>query len=122
MPSSLEVWTQRAGRAGQSPSLQARAILLAERSMFQQKKAPKKRKKKNSPNESQSEDSLGSESKSDMVWGKVVNPNLREWIVTLGCRRDITDGYFQNPGVRKGELIGTVSAYGRHTYSDLQYH
>jgi len=116
MPSSLEVWTQRAGRAGRTPSLQARAILLAERSMFQQKRAPKKRKKKTSPNESQSEDGSGSESESDMVWGKVVDPNMREWIVTLGCRRNITDRYFQNPGTRKSELIGTATAYSRHTY------
>ncbi|KIM51773.1 hypothetical protein SCLCIDRAFT_18307 [Scleroderma citrinum Foug A] len=42
VPSSLEVWTQWAGRAGRSPTLQARAVLLAERSMFQQKRAPKK--------------------------------------------------------------------------------
>ena len=90
--------------------------------MFQQKRAPKKRRKKNSPNESQSEDSLGSESESDMVWGKVVNPSLRKWIVTLECHRDITDRYFQNPGKRKSEFISSAAAYGRHTYCDLQSH
>ncbi|KAH7921723.1 P-loop containing nucleoside triphosphate hydrolase protein, partial [Leucogyrophana mollusca] len=30
IPSSLEVWAQRAGRAGRSPNIQARAVLLAE--------------------------------------------------------------------------------------------
>ena len=87
--------------------------------MFQQKRAPKKRRKKNSPNESQSDDSLGSESESDMVWGKVVDPSLREWIVTLQCHRDIADRYFQNPGKRQSEFINSAAVYSRHTYCDL---
>ncbi|KAJ7196619.1 hypothetical protein GGX14DRAFT_375854, partial [Mycena pura] len=43
VPSSLSVWIQRAGRGGRDPSLQARAILLYEKSMFMRKK---KRKRK----------------------------------------------------------------------------
>ncbi|KAJ7635918.1 hypothetical protein B0H17DRAFT_902354, partial [Mycena rosella] len=35
VPSSLAVWTQRAGRAGRSPDLRTCAIMLVERSMFQ---------------------------------------------------------------------------------------
>lgn len=38
MPTSLEVWTQRAGRAGRSVDVQAQAILLVEKSMFQLQK------------------------------------------------------------------------------------
>jgi bloom syndrome protein len=42
VPSSLSVWTQRAGRAGRSPELHARAILLVEKSMFQRRKKRKR--------------------------------------------------------------------------------
>ncbi|KAF8215472.1 P-loop containing nucleoside triphosphate hydrolase protein [Mycena galopus ATCC 62051] len=41
VPSSLAVWTQRAGRAGRFPGLQARAIMLVEKSMFRQQKPRK---------------------------------------------------------------------------------
>jgi superfamily II DNA helicase RecQ len=42
VPSSLEVWTQHAGRAGQSPDIHTRAILLVEESMFQLQKKKEK--------------------------------------------------------------------------------
>ena len=83
------------------------------------KKSPQKTTEKNSPNKSQSDDSLGSESESDMVWGKVVDPSLHEWIVTLQCRRNITDRYFQNPDKRQSEFISSAAVYGRRTYCDL---
>ena len=35
VPSSLSIWMQRAGRAGRSPSVQARAILLVQPTVFQ---------------------------------------------------------------------------------------
>jgi len=38
VPSSLLVWIQRAGRAGRSPNINAQAILMVEKSMFQRKK------------------------------------------------------------------------------------
>ena len=112
VPSSLEVWTQRAGRAGRSPHVQARAVLLAERSMFQQKKAVKKRKINEIPDEIESqsgeskdgsESEKGEEDSRELVWAKMVDPNLREWIMTTGCRRDVSDQYFQNPGKRQGK-------------------
>ncbi|KAF8833152.1 P-loop containing nucleoside triphosphate hydrolase protein, partial [Paxillus ammoniavirescens] len=111
VPSSLEVWTQRAGRAGRTANLQAKAILLVEKSMFQRKKpSHKKRKVDASDGGSSSDDSGVSDVDCDggevaLVWGKVVDPSLREWIETPGCRRDITDNYFKNPGQQKGEYI-----------------
>ncbi|KAF6746517.1 P-loop containing nucleoside triphosphate hydrolase protein, partial [Ephemerocybe angulata] len=44
VPTSLSVWVQRAGRAGRSPSIQAQAILLVEKSVFKRKKAGAKSK------------------------------------------------------------------------------
>ncbi|KAF8338569.1 hypothetical protein F5887DRAFT_1062442 [Amanita rubescens] len=35
IPSSLSIWMQRAGQAGQSPNVQARAILLVQSTVFQ---------------------------------------------------------------------------------------
>ena len=82
VPSSLEVWTQQAGRAGQMPHVQACAVLLAEHSMFQRKKAAKKQKINEIPDEiksqsGESEDGSESEDASrELVWGKVVDPNI----------------------------------------------
>ena len=109
VPSSLEVWTQQAGQAGRMPHVQARAVLLAERSMFQRKKAAKKWKINEIPDEiesqsGESEDGSESEEASrELVWGKAVDPNMQEWIMATGCRRDVSDQYFQNPGKRQGK-------------------
>ncbi|KAF6765871.1 P-loop containing nucleoside triphosphate hydrolase protein [Ephemerocybe angulata] len=65
VPSSLSVWVQRAGRAGSSPQLQARAILLVEKSTFKQQKANLKSKEVG-------EDSL--------EWVKKVESAIWEWI------------------------------------------
>ena len=86
------------------PHVQARAVLLAEHSRFQQKKAAKKRKINEIPDEiesqsGESEDGSESEEASrELVWGKAVDPNMREWIMATGCRCDVSDQYFQNPG------------------------
>ncbi|KAJ7619939.1 P-loop containing nucleoside triphosphate hydrolase protein [Mycena polygramma] len=119
VPSSLAVWTQRAGRAGRDPSLQARAILLYEKSMFMRKK---KRKRKGNPttpsapappepdasdseSSSDSDDEFGfgaadggiyskdhvKEPNDGKEWGKVVDPVIRQYIQTKLCRRDVTD-------------------------------
>jgi hypothetical protein len=37
-------------------------------------------------------------------WVKKVDADLRTWIETRACRRDITDKHFDNPSVRKGEV------------------
>ncbi|KAJ7753109.1 hypothetical protein DFH07DRAFT_683723, partial [Mycena maculata] len=59
VPGSLPIWVQCAGRAGRSPELQARAILLIEKSMFQRKK--KRKRKGKAKGEADSGSSLESE-------------------------------------------------------------
>lgn len=83
VPSSFSIWLQRAGRAGRSILIAARAILLVQPSVFQEL-APKK----------------GAEPTEDVVFRKKVEEGLREWIETEGCRRDIVDEYFDNGTVR----------------------
>ena len=93
VPLSLSVWIQHAGRAGRSPDINARAIMLAEKSMFQWRK---KRSRKNAADDfdSKSDDSQsdgddsGEEVDGDsdkMEWGKKVEPELRQWIETEDC-------------------------------------
>ncbi|KAJ7152391.1 P-loop containing nucleoside triphosphate hydrolase protein [Mycena filopes] len=65
VPSSLPVWIQRAGRAGRSSELQARAILLVERSMFQRRKKRKRGAGKASTKPSREPESSDSDSGSD---------------------------------------------------------
>jgi len=115
IPSSLEVWTQQAGRAGRQPDLQARAVLMAEQSMFQRRKPAKKKKRRghHPGDEEQRSSSSSDESSSEgerqrMEWGKAVDPHLREWIETDSCRCDITDKYFGNPKERKGEFTALI--------------
>ncbi|KAJ7272391.1 P-loop containing nucleoside triphosphate hydrolase protein [Mycena rebaudengoi] len=101
LPKSLTVWTQRAGRAGRSPNLHARAILLVEKSAFQRKKAPKgKTPGRGDASDSESSDSSsGSDAAADdgMVWGKKVEEPLRKYITGKRCRRDVADEHFNNP-------------------------
>ncbi|KAF8168911.1 P-loop containing nucleoside triphosphate hydrolase protein [Pholiota molesta] len=108
VPSSLAVWTQRAGRAGRSANINARAILLVEKSMFERTK--KRRRKAAPPGELEdtfpeelgADEEEGSEVELDAEnieseWKKKVEDALRRWIETTGCRRDIADTYFHNP-------------------------
>ncbi|CAA7271578.1 unnamed protein product [Cyclocybe aegerita] len=144
VPSSLSVWMQRAGRAGRDPSINACAILLVEKSMFEQQKIRKGRKKKGVGDEAahEVEEEIGggdeveveveveeirneedAEGAGDDVAGAVggdaegpptvdehaetprpgyefrkkVDKDLRCWIVTKDCRRDVADDYFGNP-------------------------
>ncbi|KAJ7474944.1 P-loop containing nucleoside triphosphate hydrolase protein [Mycena latifolia] len=99
VPSSLSVWIQRAGRAGRSPEIHARAILLVEKSMFQRRKKRKRgagKDKTPAPHEPESSDSdSSSESGAEdlppepvstaddgLEWGKQVDPVMREYIST----------------------------------------
>ncbi|KAF8207647.1 P-loop containing nucleoside triphosphate hydrolase protein [Mycena galopus ATCC 62051] len=114
VPSSLAVWTQRAGRAGRSLGIQARAILLVEKSMFKRRK--KRKPGGDRPAPAPDPDSSESDSDSDaenptasarpvddgMEWGKNVDPVLRQYISTKLCRRDMSDRHFNNPP-RRGE-------------------
>ncbi|KAF8987973.1 P-loop containing nucleoside triphosphate hydrolase protein [Cyathus striatus] len=92
IPSSLSVWIQWAGCAGRTFNIEARAILLAEISMFKQQKASMKTKY----------DHKGNEDLDDgREWVKKVELELRRWIETKECRRDILDLYFDNPPGRQ---------------------
>ncbi|KAJ7260767.1 P-loop containing nucleoside triphosphate hydrolase protein [Mycena rebaudengoi] len=119
VPSSLSVWIQRAGRAGRSPHIRARAIMLVEVSMFQRVKRRKgANNTENEPppeaadSDSSSESDLDDEGRvraptaaaaptavedDGKEWKKKVDPTLREYIETKDCRRDMTDKYFANP-------------------------
>ncbi|KIJ12382.1 hypothetical protein PAXINDRAFT_156979 [Paxillus involutus ATCC 200175] len=83
-PKSLSIWMQRAGRAGRSPLLQARAILLVQPTVFQEKNKTKKDPDKAGLTE----------------YVKAVDEPLRTWIETKECRREIADEYF-NSGVKR---------------------
>jgi superfamily II DNA helicase RecQ len=115
VPSSLSVWIQRAGRAGRSPVINARAILLVEKSMFQWRKKRRMRRRVGDGSEEsgsevdeqeseddEEEDEIGADS-NKMEYGKKVELELRRWIECENCRRDIADKYFNNPPVRKSE-------------------
>lgn len=69
VPTSLSIWNQRYGRAGRSIDIQASAILLVEKSMFQRKKRKKpggkKPGKKPDQTSSDSGESSGNASHSD---------------------------------------------------------
>ncbi|KAK6996361.1 hypothetical protein R3P38DRAFT_2800062 [Favolaschia claudopus] len=124
VPKSLAIWTQRAGRAGRS-GVQARAVMLVERSMFVRKRG---RKGGTGKDASAVEPEIGGESDSDssddeaseavhtsakkskrvpkagkvdlndgLVWAKNVDPIVREYISTTECRRDVADKHFDNP-------------------------
>ncbi|KLO04434.1 P-loop containing nucleoside triphosphate hydrolase protein, partial [Schizopora paradoxa] len=88
VPNSLSTWLQRAGRAGRCQTLQASAILLAERSMFE-KQRPKA--KKNVPG------NPVPPFPPMMIRAKKVDPTLRQWIEATVCRRDVADEYYDNP-------------------------
>ncbi|KAK7043414.1 bloom syndrome, partial [Favolaschia claudopus] len=122
VPKSLAIWTQRAGRAGRS-GIQAEAVMLIEKSMFTRKRP----RKGGTGKEKASEPEIGGHSDSDssddddvepvrtnvkktkkpkaakvdlndgLVWGKNVDPIVREYISTAQCRRDVADEHFDNP-------------------------
>ena len=111
VPFSFSVWIQRAGRAGRSADINARAILLVEKAMFLWRKKGKKKgdedenaEDSDSEIEEDSEDEVGLDSEK-MEWGKKVEPELRRWIECEECRCGIADEYFNNPPVRKRELF-----------------
>ena len=110
VPSSLSVWTQRAGRAGRDKE-PAEAILLVEPSVYQaRKKRGKNDNKKQVDQPEQEEDEHTDEEDQDVDpeipteskktdRSKKVEPGMREWIETrpCDCRRQVSDKYFNNP-------------------------
>ncbi|EIW75948.1 P-loop containing nucleoside triphosphate hydrolase protein [Coniophora puteana RWD-64-598 SS2] len=89
VPSSLMEWLQRAGRAGRSCAIQAVAILFVEKSVLAKQKVKSRRRENDM-----------SDGEEQQVYRKKVEPALRQWIETTGCRRDVADEYFDNPSGR----------------------
>lgn len=89
VPASLSIWMQRAGRAGRTFSISARAILLVQPSVFQEVK------KKNGVPIPESDAT---------VYRKDVEEGLREWIETEDCRREVADVYFDSGVARTGNI------------------
>ncbi|KAF9231154.1 hypothetical protein BU15DRAFT_56515, partial [Melanogaster broomeanus] len=94
VPASLSIWMQRAGRAGRSPSLQARAVLLVQPSVFQAKK-----EKRHSEEMEAARDPDKFEA--PVTYVKAVEDGLRNWLEAKSCRRDVADKYFNSGGKRK---------------------
>ncbi|KAF8881230.1 P-loop containing nucleoside triphosphate hydrolase protein [Infundibulicybe gibba] len=81
VPNTLPIWMQRAGRAGRSAAVAARAILLVQPSVFQEIKSTK------------------NEIGDSRAYRKSIEDGLREWITTEECRRDVADQYFGSVGI-----------------------
>ncbi|KIJ11046.1 hypothetical protein PAXINDRAFT_85070 [Paxillus involutus ATCC 200175] len=86
VPGSLSIWMQHAGRAGCSPSLQVRAVLLVQPSVFQEQ-----RDKRNMDELEVSKDPDKGELEGLVVYVKVVKEGLCTWIEAKTCQRDMAD-------------------------------
>lgn len=97
-PESLSIWFQRAGRAGRSADIQARAILLIQPSVFHEK--GKATRKDGDPIE----------------YVKQLEPGLRLWVSPPPgtCRRDIADEYFDNPQRCAGVYLRVLYLWTYH--------
>ncbi|KAK7679199.1 hypothetical protein QCA50_017777 [Cerrena zonata] len=99
---SLSVWVQRAGRAGRTPTLKAKAYLLAERSVFQQQRKRTRAKPTKEASEKDNENELIFQPEEGMEFKKHIEISFRNWLFTKDCRRKALDAYFCNPiGLRK---------------------
>lgn len=87
VPASLSIWLQRAGRAGRTKGSQAHAYLLVQPTVFQEKNKTKR------------------EEGDEIEYMKEVEKNLRRWIQTCDCRRDVADEHFNNPVNREGQSL-----------------
>ncbi|CDO69447.1 hypothetical protein BN946_scf184817.g7 [Trametes cinnabarina] len=127
VPENLCVWLQRAGRAGRSPRLQARAVMLAEAAVIQEVVV-----KKESGEMIEGTDSDFYEEEEQDETQQQVKPSkksykkniedaaLREWIETEGCRRAVADAYFDNPPRAHAQLIHPLTAVTTVLESKLQ--
>ncbi|KAI0634115.1 P-loop containing nucleoside triphosphate hydrolase protein [Trametes polyzona] len=99
VPENLCVWLQRAGRAGRSLSVQARAVMLVEVSVVQEVKPSKREAEpdENSDSEFYEEEEQNEERTTKAGYKKNIEEHLRRWIETTGCRRAVADAYFDNP-------------------------
>ena len=132
VPTSLSVWMQRAGRAGRSRNINARAILLAEKSMFERRQV---RRRKDARIDDASLSDSGNEEGDDepedeqadrptlvgiCEWKKKVDDALREWIETEDCRRIVADRYFGNPPNHQSMIPFTCSFRWLLTHAQVQ--
>ena len=92
------MWLQHAGRAGQSPHVQARAILLVESSALQCVG-------------SSTVEENNEEEEVCVAYCKKVEPALREWVEMEDCRREIADKFFDNP---PGRLRESTTIFPHH--------
>ena len=97
VPLSLTVWLQRAGRAGRSSHVQARAILLVKSSALQCVGATVAEIVDGDIGENNENEEVC------VAYRKKVEPALHEWVETEDCRRDIADKFFDNPPGRSCE-------------------
>ncbi|KAH9918379.1 P-loop containing nucleoside triphosphate hydrolase protein [Epithele typhae] len=81
VPSSLETWMRRAGRAGRNKDIRARAILLVQPTVFREE--GKKTRQPGDPR----------------LYVEEIKPDLLDWITASEgeCRRAIADRVFDNP-------------------------
>ena len=109
VPSSLSICVQHFGRAGRNGQ-PAIAILLAEPSAFQTKKKNKTKVEANKDDvlvksEPIDDTFLDSEDEGDrdgelgmgMEYRKKLEEGMRQWAEALTCRREVANGYFNNP-------------------------
>ncbi|KAJ7240931.1 P-loop containing nucleoside triphosphate hydrolase protein [Mycena rebaudengoi] len=131
VPSSLSVWIQRAGRAGRSPHIHARAIMPVEVSMFQRVKRRKgANNTENEPppeaadSDSSSESDLDDEGRvrapttaptavedDGKEWRKKADPTLREYIETKCNLLDAAWDAEMNPMDPRGSTVGITDAH-----------
>lgn len=82
VPASLSIWIQRASRGGRNSTIKARAILLVQPTIYQEKTS------KNGVEDGAEDDTPR--------YRKDVEEGLQAWIETTCCRRDVADEYFNN--------------------------
>jgi bloom syndrome protein len=116
VPPSLSVLTQHFGRGGRSGE-PTTAILLVETSVYklQTRKASSKEGEsshncdEDDANNDDNEDNEDYEDNSNNIekasYRKKLDENLRTYILASGCRRNISNNYFQNPPRTACEFI-----------------
>lgn len=116
VPKSLSIWIQRAGRAGRSKSMKARATLLFEKSVFQRRRKrgtykpnqPSNRVTRNADldiegtleDEGEEGDGVGDVDRDDgREWVKTIDDDLRSYIEEKesDCGCYFLDEFFDNP-------------------------
>lgn len=107
VPSSLSVWIQRAGRCGRNGQ-PSNAYLYVQPSVFQKKKARRRRKDAEDDAEDAAADleAEGDDDDTDtrpLEFMKKIEEALRLYVETEICRRKVADKYFNNPRRTDGE-------------------